>query len=79
MFMRSWFINISSKEITFGNVDYGIGIKVLKLLRLTSPFNKQVVSLGSTSTVEGIKTVGYETGEYEMGENMKDSLEKGNG
>ena len=57
----------------------GIGIKFLKVLRLASSFNKQVVSLGSTSTVEGMKTVGYETGEYEMGENKKDSLEKGNG
>ena len=38
-----------------------------------------MVSLGSTSTVEGMKTVGYETGGYEMGENMKDSVEKGNG
>ena len=62
----------------------GIGIKFLKDLRLVSSFNKQVVSLGWTSTVEGMKTVGYETGGYEtggyeMGGNMKDSLEKGNG
>ena len=43
----------------------GIGIKFLKDLRLVSSFNKQVVSLGWTSTVEGMKTVGYETGGYE--------------
>jgi hypothetical protein len=58
----------------------GIGIKFLKNLRLVSSFKKPVVSLESTLTVEGMKRVETwdDIAEVEMGENTKDSLEKGN-